>query len=190
MMYWILMSERSDENELSLDVLPPVFDSLNISFDYGNVISTPIPLIEIHFSNADNFILTDNLVAPPRIGLLINHRVKDIFDTLNIDNVQYFKSRLIDENTNTINGDYCLANIIGKKSCVDKAQSELELFPDGDIRFIDKLVLNLNDNTDYGHIFRLAEYSTLLVISDELKTALDTNNVTGFQIYKPEDFSL
>lgn len=189
-MYWILMSERSDENELSIDVLPPVFDSLNISFDYGNIISTPIPLIDIYFSNTENSAMTDNLVASSRMGLLINAKIKDIFDTLNIDNVQYFKSRLIDEDTNAINVDYCLANIIGKKSCVDKSQSELELFPDGDIRFIDKLMLNLNDNTDYGHIFRLAEYSTLLVISNELKTALDTNNVTGFQIYKPEDFSL
>ena len=189
-MYWILMSERSDENELSLDVLPPVFDSLDISFDHGNLISTPIPLIDIPFSNADNSIMTDNFVASPRMGLLINAKVKNIFDALNIDNVQYFKSRLIDENTNAINDDYCLINIIGKISCVDKAQSELELFPDGDIRFIDKLVLNLNDNTDYGHIFRLAEYSPLLIINNELKTALETKNVTGFKIYKPEDFSL
>lgn len=184
------MSERSDENELSLDLLPPIFDSLDISFDYGNVVSAPIPLIDIHFSNIEKFAITDNLVAPPRIGLLINAKVKSIFDALNIDNVQYFKSRLIDDNKNTISDDYCLANIIGKVSCVDRSKSELELFSDGDIRFIDKLVLNLNDNTDYGHIFRLAEYSTLLVISDVLKAAFDTHHVTGFQIYKPEDFSL
>lgn len=112
--------------------------------------------------------MTDNLVAPTRAGLLINARVKEIFDTLKIDNIQYFKSRLIDENTKAINSDYCLANIMGKISCMDKSQSEFELFPDGDIRFIDKFVLNLNDNTDYGHIFRLAEYSTLLLISNEL----------------------
>lgn len=184
------MSERSDESELSLDALPPIFDSLDVSFDYGNLVSSPIPLIDIHFSNIEDFTITDNLVAPSRIGLLINAKVKNIFDALNIDNVQYFKSRLIDDNKNTINNDYCLANIIGKVSCVDRSQSELELFPDGDIRFIDKLVLSLNDNTDYGHIFRLAEYSTLLVISDELKAALDINNVTGFNIYKPEEFSL
>ncbi len=184
------MSERSDENELSLDELPPIFDSLEMSFDLGNVINIPIPLIDIHFSNIEKFAITDNLVAPPRIGLLINAKVKNIFDSLNLDNVQYFKARLIDESTDTISDDYCLANVIGKVACVDRSQSELELFPDGDIRFIDKLVLSINDDTDYGHIFRLAEYSTLLVISDELKVALDNNNVTGFGIYKPEDFSL
>lgn len=189
-MYWILMSERSDENELSLDALPSIFDSLGISLDCGNVVNSPIPLIDIHFSNIEEFAITDNLLAHPRMGLLINSKVKNIFDSLNIDNIQYFKSRLIDDNKNTINDDYCLANIIGKVSCVDRSQSELKLFPDGDIRFIDKLVLNLNDDTDYGHIFRLAEYSTLLLISDELKAVLDKNDVTGFQIYKPEDFSL
>ena len=189
-MYWILMSERSNKNELSIDILPPFFDSLNISFDYGNIINTAIPVIDIHFSNTNKSVMTDNLVAPPRTGLLINAKVKEIFDTLKIDNIQYFKSRLIDENTKAINSDYCLANIMGKISCVDKSQSELELFPDGDIRFIDKLVLNLNDTINYGHIFRLAEYSTLLLISNELKIALSANNVTGFQMYKPENFSL
>lgn len=116
--------------------------------------------------------------------------LRRFFDTLKIDNIQYLKSRLIDENTKAINSDYYLANIMGKISYMDKSQSEFELFPDGDIRFIDKLVLNLNDNTDYGHIFRLAEYSTLLLISNELKIALSKNNVTGLKIYKPENFSL
>lgn len=189
-MYWILMSERSDENELSLDGLPSIFDALDINLDYGNLINTPIPVIDIHYSNTDNFAMTDNIVASPRMGLLINAKVKNIFDALNIDNVQYFKSRLIDDNTKVINSDYCLANIIGKIACVDKAKSELELFPDGDIRFIDKLVLNLDKNNDYGHIFRLAEYSTLLVISNALKVELENNNVTGFKFYTPEEFSL
>lgn len=189
-MHWILVSERSDEKQLRIEGLPPIFEELEIDFCEGNVISQNLGVIDFPFSNTLNSIMTDNLAAAPAIGLLINEKVRGIFDKLNIDNIQYFKSRLINEDTKTINEEYYLANIIGKLSCVDRSLSDLDLFDSGNIRFIDKLVLNLDDNTDYGHIFRMADFLPLIVISDELKMALENSKVTGFGIYRPEEYSL
>ncbi|MFQ5559441.1 MAG: hypothetical protein ACE5FU_02495, partial [Nitrospinota bacterium] len=75
-------------------------------------------------------------------------------------------------------------------ACVDQSQSELVLFDDGEIEIIDKLVLDLSEFNDYGHIFRLAEFPSLLVISQELKTKIEEIGLTGFKVYNPEEFSL
>lgn len=189
-MYWILMPQRSHETQLSLhEHLPPLFAESDISFCEGNKVVHDIEVIDFPYTNQLNSSFTDNLVALPVIGLLINNKIRSLFDQLGIDNIQYFKTQLIDTDTQLANQDYWLANIVGKHVCVDKSLSELDLFTDGDIRFIDKLVLALDKDTQYGHIFRMAEFLPLLVISDALKLLLEKNGVTGFAICKPEEFS-
>lgn len=174
------MPERSDETQLSLDGLPLVFAQSDLNFCEGNPITQDLDVIDIPFTNQYQYSFTDNLVVAPIIGLLLNSKVRKLFATLDIDNIQYFPAHLRDIDSGQINSDYSLANIVGKIFCVDKSLSELDLFDDGDIRFIDKLVLSLDDNKDYGHIFRLADFISLLVISDKLKQVLENNQVTGF----------
>lgn len=189
-MYWILASERADENELSIDGVPSFFDQLNIDFSLGKSISKSFPIIELSYTNADGFIKTDNIAVSPRLGLLISDRVKTIFKRLGIENVQLFKSKLIDLNTNDVDESYDFVNIVGILSCIDQNKSELEFYNDGQIEFIDSLVLNIAENEVRSHIFRIAEYPSLIVISDELKEQLEKFCITGVKIYAPEDFSL
>ncbi len=189
-MYWILMSERSDENELSLNGLPKIFDKLDLNFDRGELIKKSPPIIEMPYLNKSNNLMTDNLVAAPRMGLLINEKLKSIFESLDIGNIQYFRSKLIESNTGEVDESYCVANVVGLVSCVDQDKSDLDYYDDGDIEFIDRLVLNLNTEREYGHIFRIAEYSPLLVVSSQLKLAIESAKITGIKIYKPEEFSL
>lgn len=189
-MYWILMSERTDEYELSIDAVPPALDALNLNFDYGIHIPAKLPVIDVPYSQHPEERKTDNIVAPTRLGLLVNAKVQAVFNSLDIGNIQYFPARLLEANSHTEDESYCIANIVGKLACVDKAESELDLFDDGEIEFIDKLTLDLDPDTDYGHIFRLAEFPPILVISDLLKTKIEDAKLTGFKIYKPEEFSL
>lgn len=170
--------------------LPPVFSESDLDFCEGNFIVQDIDVIDIPFTNPHKYSFTDNLVSAPAVGLLLNSKVRNLFATLDINNIQYFPAHLRDSDSGQINRDYCLANIIGAISCVDKSLSEPDLFDSGAIRFIDKLVLALGNNKDYGHIFRLADFLPLLVISDKLKQVLENNQVTGFGIYRPEEFSL
>ncbi|TEW50168.1 imm11 family protein [Psychromonas algicola] len=184
------MSERSDEYELSIDGLPPDIERLDLYFDSGNRITDNVDTIDVPYELYPEEYFVDNIIAPTRLGLLINKKVKAIFDSLDIKNIQYLNVRLLEKNTQSINQNYYIANVVGKYACVDKEASKLELFDDGDIQFINKLVLNINNGKDYGHIFRLSEFPSILIISDLLKTALAQNNVAGFKIYKPELFSL
>ncbi len=189
-MYWILANERTDEYEVRIDGLPPLLESKDMNFGIGLLVSEELPVIDFSFPLDPEERMTDNIVSATRVGLLINKKIKDVFNKLAIKNIQFFPARLIDTNTNKIFEEYCFANIVGKFSCVDFEESELELYDDGDIQFIDKLVLNLSDDIDYGHIFRLAEFLPIVVISDELKQALEESGATGFKLYAPEDFEL
>jgi len=189
-MHWIMMNERTDEHQISIDNLPPLIENQDLNFDYGNLISVNVPVIDVPYDLQSDEWMTDVIVVATRVGLLINAKVKTIFDALKITNIQYFPTRLIKSGTNEIDEDYCIANIIGKYKCVDFDKSELELFDDGDIEFIDKLVLNIGKQSDDAHIFRLAEFPALLVISDMLKNKIEEASVTGLKIYEPEEFSI
>lgn len=187
-MYWILMSERSDEYEVSIDVLPPDVEKHDLHFDYGNIVTSAPAAIDVPFPLHPEERMTDNVVSPTRLGLLINSKVKSVFDSFNIKNIQYFKAHLIEKNGQNIAQDYCVANVVGKFSCVDHGSSTLEYHDDGDIFLIDKLVLELKDGVDYGHIFRLAEFPPILVISEPLKAALEESGITGFKYYPSDNF--
>jgi hypothetical protein len=189
-MYWILMSERSDVEELAIDEIPKIVEDLDLNFDYGINVNKSIPVIDILYSLNDGKLKTDNIVLSTRLGLLINKKIRDVLDTLNINNIEYYSTRLINKSNSEIDEDYKIANIIGKIECVDKENSELEFYTDGEIEFIDKLVLNLGKDKHYGHIFRMSEFLPLIVISNSLKIKLEEKNITGFKIYAPKDFHL
>lgn len=189
-MYWIMLSERSDEYEFSIDETPPAIEENDWQFDVGELHPEPLPVIDIPFSINPDEIMTDNIIAYGVRGLLFNSKVKAVFDRLGIDIIQYFQARLVNRETKEIFEPYWIGNIVGKHSCVDHDNSELEYFADGDIEFIDKLALIPMQEGEYGDIFRLAEFLPLIVVSDRLKVSLQEAGIKGFTFYKPEDFSL
>ena len=172
-MYWLMLSERSNEYELSIDSTPLLIEQNDWRFDTGDIFPTPIPVIDVPFVIQPDELMVDNIPAYGCRGLLINSEVKAVFDGLNLDNIQYFDARLINQDTQEILQPYWIANIIGKVACVDHDQSELEYYNDGQIRFIDKLVLIPTKSTKYGHIFRLAEFLPVIIISETLKNFVE-----------------
>lgn len=189
-MYWILASERTDENELTIDGIPPIVEALALTFDQGIEITSHVPLIEIPYSLTDEKWKTDNIVVSTRLGLLINETIKSIFDSLNIENIQYFPTRIINEMSSQIDKGYYIANIIGKVACVDRQNSILDCYEDVDIQFIDKLVLDDNQIPLDLHIFRLSEFLPLIVISDVLKSKVEAAHITGMKLYSLDEFEL
>lgn len=188
-LHWILLVERSDEHELSIDAVPPMLDRLDLRFDDGRRI-TATPPIEVPYTQHPDERITDAVVAPSRLGLVINETVRAVFESLDIDTVQYFPARLRALGTDEVTAEYWIANVVGSVACVDPERSDLVLFDDGDRQFIDKLVLKPSVAAELGHIFRLAEFPPALVISDELTRSLERADVIGLGIYRPEEFSL
>jgi hypothetical protein len=189
-MYWVMMSERSNEYELSIDGTPPLIEQHDWRFDCGVKQPAPLPVIDVPFEIQPDERMVDNIPAYGCRGLLINDRVKAVFDGLKIDNIQYYSARLVNQDTGQILSPYWIANILGKIACVDHSQSDLDYYDDGKIRFIDKLALTPMPGSKHARIFRLAEFLPVMIVSDMLKNALTEHKITGFTFYKPEDFSL
>lgn len=189
-MYWILMSERSDEHELSVDALPPTLVRLGLRFDEGRRVASPVPRFEIPCGPCSEERLTDNVVAPTRMGLLVNDKLKTLFSDFGASNIQYFPVIIRGVSSGDMDGAYWIANIIGTRACIDREASELSFFDDGQIEFIDRLALKVGEGAAFGHIFRIDEFPSLVVIHDELKSRLQEASVTGVKFYKPEEFSL
>lgn len=184
------MSERSDENELSIDALPPTLVRLGLRFDEGRHVACPVPQLEVPCDSCSEQRLTDNIVSPTRMGLLVNDKLKTLLSGIGATNLQYFRVRIRDINSEYVDDSYWIANIIDRHAFVDREASELSFFDNGQIEFIDKLALESDKEVDFGYIFRLDEVPSLVVIHDELKARLEEAAVTGVKFYKPEEFSL
>lgn len=81
---------------------------------------------------------------------------------------------------------YEILNVLANVSCIDKRNSEFDVWKEGDgrpdkvgrIRMVTRLRINPCDA--YGHsIFRLAEWPIALIVSDEIRSLLQSSNVTG-----------
>ncbi len=187
-MSWIIYPERSIDSDLMIVEVPGLMDDLDLNFDFGEFVESAPPVIELSYGPGDGKAKLDVIPAAPRMGLLLNAKVRAVFDALAINNIQYFPARLINTHTLEQDNSYQIANVFEKHACVDFERSELELRKNGSIRFIDRLGLNVSK--DYGPIFRIAEFHPLLVVSDELKQALEDHQVTGLSISPSEDFEL
>ncbi|MCX4030505.1 imm11 family protein [Spartinivicinus marinus] len=161
-----------------------------MNFEEGLFCAATLPMIDIFYDMQPNEIFTDNLFAPGCNGLLIHNRVKSVLDDLEVNNIQYYQTRLINKDSKEENGNYKLANIVGRINCLDYDKSELVMRDDGSIKFIDKLVFQYFDNKDSLEIFRLAKFLPIVIVSDKIKKKLEKHKFTGIVFYKPEDYSL
>lgn len=189
-MYWVMMSERSSEHELSLDGTPPLIERHDWRFDLGLEQPASLPVIDVPVSIRPDEHLTDNIPAYGCRGLLINGRVRAVFEGLRLGNVQYYHARLVDRETGQVLAPFWIANIVGRSACVDHDLSDMDYYPDGDIRFIDRLALTPMADEEGPRIFRMAEFLPAMIANDAVKDAIVEQRITGFSFYRPEDFSL
>ncbi len=188
MKYWILMPLRSNELEICIYWLPKFVIESDIFFNEWISIQKTIDTIKINFDFRKDVIITDFINVPNRLGLLISKKILSIFNSLDICNIQYFNTSIIWNNSLIIKDEYFIANIIWIYNCIDLKKSNLEFYNDWEIEFINKLVIKKDIN--FWHIFRLAEFPSLVVIDDELKNKLLESNITWIKIYDANWFSL
>ncbi len=188
--YWIMLSERSHELELSIDGTPTVIEALDLRFDIGVHQATPGAAIDVDFEPFPDARIPDNIPAYGCRGLLVNSRVRAVFEGVELDNVQYVDARLVDARSGHVVAPLWIANVLGRVRAVDRQRSDVTWYRDGAIQFIDSLVLRAPPAGGWGHLVRLDEYPPLLLASDTLKRALESAGITGFTFSRPEAFSL
>lgn len=123
------------------------------------------------------------------LSTLFHEDLKDELEKLNVDNIMYYPVRLLDQNTNTTEGGYLLANIIGLLDCIDMEKSNTKPWATG-IGFDFLSMVIDSEKTNGAKIFRLKVDPTKIIINQELYDHfISTDMLVGVNLIKTEDYS-
>lgn len=185
-MYWILSNELVDE-DLDADLCGTFStEPDDMGFDDGEALPVPVKGTYTPTSRPrGNW--TDHLSVGEIPGLVFSGRLCRLLQDMMLTNLQYFPLHIAHAPDGATGEGYWIVNVVGVVDCVDREASDLEYFKDGDIEFVNRLVLDEGKIPPGLDIFRLAGRSTLVVVSQTLKDAIVGAGMTGFVFRKPED---
>ncbi len=119
-------------------------------------------------------------------GFMFSKRFIDLLAQLNVDNIQYFDTKV----TLEPGGEqlqYKAANIVGKVMGLDMENSEVRLTSKGSIMGIMKM--KFDESKMQGHkIFRLQERVMLVVVHKSIKEAVENAGLTGFMFVSDDEY--
>lgn len=186
MKYWILTTRRSDSRESLIKYSPEIFKEKNWEFDIGDVFIHKIP--KIHYKlDHEIGILQDCLCAPGLDGLVVNRRLREVFEALGLENLQMFPIDI-----ELVTGEvyeYFIINIVGKYDIVDYGKSDVEMDYDfGGVESYNSLIFLDTEEMVLPSIFRWSEYLTVIIASDSVKMAVEAGGFTGIRFIEPEKY--
>jgi hypothetical protein len=112
----------------------------------------------------------------------VSPATQQLFTKLNLDNIQYFDV-LIKSSSVNIN-DYKIVNITDKIDCADFSASDLETYDNGDIKDINKLVLDTTKIPSGKKMFLLGRRATaIIIIHADLKNSIEEAKLAGFRFF-------
>ncbi len=189
-MYWVLSNELVDEdNDADLSGVLSSNKGLIVEFDDGEPIKVPAGPFTFKTSEPIQGTLTDHLSISEIPGLVLSDKALQVLSALNIKNLQTYDLTIVDASGDPTLTHYKIVNVADAIDCIDHDQSNLKYFDSGNVMFVKLLKLDESKIPPEVHIFRLHRSLSTVVISDKLKNAIEANKLTGFVIYKPEDYS-
>ena len=118
---------------------------------------------------------------------IVSERLKKLFDSLGIENIDYYPAQIIEHGSTERKDGYYAANIIGLVKSMDRDASEFEEDEDGLIDDIDLLVVDAKTALEYP-IFRMAEMPSVILIHGRYKKPIEEAHITGLQLVPTEDW--
>jgi len=121
--------------------------------------------------------------------LVVSQKLKASLEKLP-DDLQFHPTKVIIENNEY--PDYFIVNILQVVDAIDYQKSKLIYYDESHstVYHIDDLVLNYQVIPDQFNIFLLGNLKGLVVIliTNRLKEELEKNDISGINLYRPEDF--
>ncbi len=183
-MLWFIKTSLENDDDLFIQEESSVLNEERLNLDEGEVVYRKIPNPIIYRFSEDCKDTPRDNVAANITGVLVSEKLRRVLDNLQVDNVQYFKTQLINVGCDIDYGGYYFANIVGKYNLIDRSRSELRLDPDdGSIEDIDSLVLQDLNEDDYPSVFRLKEMPMIVVVKDVIKKEFEREKITGVRFF-------
>lgn len=121
---------------------------------------------------------------------IISKKLKNFFDRLKIDNIQYFDASIISRAGEKPEPEFFAANILGLFDVIDRPTSEMDTDLDDDgeptiVYGIDKLAL-IDPLPNHGSIYRVFSFSRLILVDETFRESLEQTSITGLRLVQPE----
>jgi len=186
-MYYVLTYDGFSETEALELPRPDLPDDLE--FDNGVKVPKPPKLITFEMTAEEKGDLGD--VVPTGLpGLVISEKFRKTLDGAGVDNIQYVPAEIVDTVAKKTYAGYFVANIIGVVDCIDMARSQLTMraaLPDK-IRDINELHIDEKRAAEQP-VFRLARKSSIILVNEGVKKAIDKAKLKGPGLAEAEGYS-
>ncbi len=190
--YWIMLPSREKDSDAYISGIAEELIINSIRLDTGKYVNYSLINTYLNLGDTPYERIIDVLESGGANGIALNKKTKGIFEKLELNNIQYFDTKVIDKKKEISLDEWYLANIIGLVDCIDYENSELVLSDDKSrIEFIDSLSFHNQKIIDSKlEIFRLDNFSPIIITSDRVRKEIISNNIIGFEFILPEDFDL
>lgn len=182
-----MSNRRTHETQAFITDAPEILEDNEYNFYSGEVFieTLPKPLHLVLSEAVGSF--SDCIMAPGLQGLVINKKIKDIFDQIELENIQYFPVEI--KTTDNKIHEYYIANIVGLYDIIDYDKSEITRNKrHGGISFFDGISFIDTDDLILPEVFRWAELKSVMIASDKVKKAVEAENCTGISFVEPESY--
>ncbi|MHB8065992.1 MAG: imm11 family protein [Ruminiclostridium sp.] len=132
---------------------------------------------------------TTDFLASTFGGLVISSKFKAILENLKVGGIQYIPINIqADTDGKKLEG-YYIANILNLVDALDLEHSEYKEFSaaGGKVKMLSVMVFALKRNQiENIHVLRLKNQNMPMFISEKVKLAIESNNLTGFSFHEVE----
>lgn len=125
---------------------------------------------------------------------VISPRIVEVFNSLSINNVQYFPARIKNHKTGEIIDKYNILNVMGSVDCLDLEHAEFarsrrsgNLTRLAKYKIIEENVLSASRD-EPPLIFRPKEFKWHLLVGERFKEACESEGITGCEFTSTEEF--
>ena len=184
--YYILDRENNDNYPLFS------WDQIETEYGLGKPVDYKEPVkFRLGDSASPNFEWVDYHKVPDPV---ISKRILDALLPLDLHGVQFVPAKVRNpRGPFSEPRDYWLIHVWNRIACLDKEKSELELYDDGSIFGIDKLVLNEKTLAMFDlrkrMIFELTEKTSVLLIHQRVKEAIESVHPIGVRFFKATEWN-
>lgn len=121
---------------------------------------------------------------------VVSERLKSLFDSLKIDNVQYLPAGVVERHGQPPKRGYYAANIIGLVDCIDPEASDMDAEYDdnGELSIvygIDRLVLK-DAPSPAPPLYRARLFTRLILLDETLQPHIEGAAIEGVRLVRPE----
>lgn len=180
MLYYVFQNNWSFEC-LKDEVIPPEYDET--SLDFGLELNT-LPKITLISSKKT----LPNSIPNHQQFLFFDSKLLKIIKGFEVDYLQEFEIELSYGDELLREPVYKTVNIKKVIDAIDRDKSDLVLDSDGEIDFLNELVLK--ENFDFAPIFRLDGLEVLTLFREDLAQEIVNQGCTGLEFYPANGFRI